>query len=162
MSSKNSDTSLFSSVRRWKKKADKGDSRSQFLYGMALIKGVGVGKDLEKGFLYLTIAADNKYIPACVYLGEHFIFNKVDIRAGVRYLRIAAQENDRKAIEYLKWLYKLCKKNRVTETKKQSIFVSKKLPTTAKPGPVPVPNNNNKRVFPAVGVQNSNNLLIYS
>ena len=60
------------SMNLFKKSANKGLPSSQWCYGLQLVNGVHVNKDIVKGLYYIRLAAEMRYEYAVEYLIEKY------------------------------------------------------------------------------------------
>ncbi|RHZ88742.1 hypothetical protein Glove_21g89 [Diversispora epigaea] len=87
--------------------SDEGDmAEAQLRYGFCLFKGEGVQKDQAKAAKYFTRSANNGNPTAMYNIGNIYYHGygiPKNLKEGERYLRLAAYNQQKQAVELLRW-----------------------------------------------------------
>ena len=89
--------------------AASGNGESQYQLGLKYLAGNGVEKDLKKGIEWISMAADNGYLPAQLELGSIYIEGgeiRRDYSQAAKWYKKAAQNGDANAQYTLAQMYK--------------------------------------------------------
>ncbi|AML49408.1 hypothetical protein AYM02_08905 [Coxiella burnetii] len=77
-----------------KQLAEKNNGEATFYLATMYMNGFGVRRDFEKGFDYMTRAAELKYLPAQLYLGNYYFQQQKDLEKAVPWFKKAADAGD--------------------------------------------------------------------
>ncbi len=77
----------------------KGKAKGQAEYYLAkmLLRGYGVKKDFNAAIEKMTSAAELKYVPAEMFLGQYYLQKKHDLPEAIKWFKKAANANNSKA-----------------------------------------------------------------
>ncbi|MGD8558888.1 MAG: tetratricopeptide repeat protein [Gammaproteobacteria bacterium] len=104
----------------WQKLAKDGQPEAQVFVGLAYANGWGVKKNLEEASTWYMRAAENDSASGQFLLGLHYVttgVNQYDVRVGIKWLKRAADNGDKQAIQFLK---KAKRRNWFTDLKNDS------------------------------------------